>query len=94
MGVDTVIVTGVTASGCIGNSLVLLAWTTLFDFAAELYGRHHGGGVLKLEIGEAAQLPVVDETGRGASVAPCPTAAHARVRLEQHPINSNHSGSN
>jgi hypothetical protein len=40
MGVDTVIVTGVTASGCIGNSLVLSAWTTLFDFAAELYGRH------------------------------------------------------
>lgn len=80
MDVDTVIVTGVTASGCIGNSLVLLAWTTLFDFAAELYGRHRGGGVLKLEIGEAAQLPVVDETGGGASVAPCPTAAHARVR--------------
>jgi len=53
VAVDTVIVTGVTASGCIGNSLVLLAWTTLFDFAAELYGRHHGGGVLKLEIGEA-----------------------------------------
>lgn len=34
-------------------------WSSLGRLAAELYGRHYGGGVLKLEIGDARRLPYV-----------------------------------
>jgi len=32
------------------------SWTSLYRLSAELVGRSYGGGVLKLELGEAAQL--------------------------------------
>ena len=39
---------------------VLTTWSTLGRACAELYGRHYGGGVLKLELGSAGRLPVVE----------------------------------
>lgn len=37
-------------------------WTSLFSLRAELFGRHYGGGVFKLEPGVAKQLPVLKGT--------------------------------
>lgn len=39
---------------------LLTSWSTLGRVCAELYGRHYGGGVLKLELAAAGRLPVVD----------------------------------
>ena len=44
-------------------ALAAFSWTSLYRLSAELAGRHYGGGVLKLELGEAAQLRVADMPG-------------------------------
>lgn len=41
------------------RSCVLSTWSTLGRLAAELYGRHYGGGVLKLELAAAQRLPIL-----------------------------------
>lgn len=38
----------------------LSTWSTIGRLCAELYGRHYGGGVLKLELSAARRLPVFD----------------------------------
>jgi adenine-specific DNA-methyltransferase len=40
------------------ESLAVGSWTTFFALGAELLGRSYGGGVLKLEPGPAAHVPV------------------------------------
>lgn len=42
------------------EGLALSSWTTLTRLAAEIYGRHYGGGILKLELQDAEQLLLVD----------------------------------
>jgi hypothetical protein len=51
-------------------AIALGSWTSLFRLSAELAGRSYGGGVLKLELGEAARLrvPLVDHDA-GAHLA-------------------------
>jgi hypothetical protein len=44
-------------------ALAAVSWTSLYRLSAELAGRHYGGGVLKLEIGEAAQLRIASIPG-------------------------------
>lgn len=41
------------------RSWTLSTWSVLGRICTELYGRHYGGGVLKLEIADAQRLPVV-----------------------------------
>jgi adenine-specific DNA-methyltransferase len=41
------------------NSWVLSTWSVLGRLCAELFGRHYGGGVLKLELADAQRLPVL-----------------------------------
>ena len=45
-------------------ALVLGSWTSVWRLSAELYGRSYGGGVLKLEPGEAIYLRVPIVPGR------------------------------
>jgi hypothetical protein len=45
----------------------LTSWSTLGRACAELYGRHYGGGVLKLELAAANRLPVVDSLAVSAA---------------------------
>lgn len=42
------------------EGLALSSWTTLTRLAAEIYGRHYGGGILKLELQDAERLLLVD----------------------------------
>jgi hypothetical protein len=42
------------------ESWVLSTWSTIGRLCTELYGRHLGGGVLKLELSAAQRLPVID----------------------------------
>jgi adenine-specific DNA-methyltransferase len=42
------------------RSWAVTSWSSLGQVCAELYGRHYGGGVLKLELAAARQLPVLD----------------------------------
>jgi adenine-specific DNA-methyltransferase len=44
------------SSGVVASSL-----SSLFTFEAELYGRHYGGGILKLEPSEAKKLSVIPD---------------------------------
>jgi len=43
----------------VARSFALSTWSALGRLSAELFGRHYGGGVLKLELAEAKRLPVV-----------------------------------
>jgi adenine-specific DNA-methyltransferase len=40
-------------------AVVISSWSSVFAFAAELHGRHYGGGVLKLELADAQRLPIL-----------------------------------
>lgn len=51
------------------HGVVLGSWSTLFAFAAELFGRHYGGGILKLELADAQRLPVLTQPVDDASLA-------------------------
>jgi hypothetical protein len=42
------------------RSWSLTSWSSFGQFCAELYGRHYGGGVLKMELAAANRLPLVD----------------------------------
>lgn len=53
-------------------ALAAASWTSLYRLSAELFGRSYGAGVLKLELGEAAQL----------RVAVVPGAARHAVAIE------------
>lgn len=46
-------------------AVIVGSWTTVFALGAELHGRHYGGGVLKLEPGEAARIPIPVIPGAG-----------------------------
>jgi hypothetical protein len=50
------------------HSVVLASWSTLFSFAAELFGRHYGGGILKLELADAQRLPILTQSLDEATV--------------------------
>jgi adenine-specific DNA-methyltransferase len=63
------------------RSWVLSSWSSLGRLCAELYGRHYGGGVLKLELAAAQRLPLV--AGLAISDAEWTTCRHDRVRAEQ-----------
>ena len=54
-------------------ALAVASWTSLAQLSAELVGRSYGGGVLKLELGEASllRLPIL------------PGAAHALGEVEE-----------
>lgn len=41
------------------DGFVAYSWTSLFGLAAELEGRHYGGGVLKTEPSDAKKLPMI-----------------------------------
>lgn len=41
-----------------GAAVAVASWCSLFSFSAEMLGRSYGGGVLKLEPGEAVRLPI------------------------------------
>jgi len=45
--------------GALARSWALSTWSVLGRLCAELFGRHYGGGVLKLELAEAQRLPVI-----------------------------------
>jgi hypothetical protein len=57
-------------SGVDRETVCLSTWTTLFDVAAELAGRHYGGGVLKLEPSRAHSLPVLTGLSRQDRLSP------------------------
>jgi adenine-specific DNA-methyltransferase len=40
------------------GALAAASWTSLYRLSAELFGRSYGAGILKLELGEAAQLRI------------------------------------
>lgn len=42
------------------DGLTASSWSSLFRMSAELFGRHYGGGVLKLEPAAAKRLPLLD----------------------------------
>jgi hypothetical protein len=44
------------------------SWSSLFRLGAELYGRHYGGGVLKIEPSAAKRLPVVPNDALGQAL--------------------------
>jgi hypothetical protein len=44
------------------RSLTASSWSSIFALAAEVHGRHYGGGVLKIEPSAARLLPVVRNT--------------------------------
>lgn len=50
---------------CLADAVVG-SWTSAFQVGAELSGRHYGGGVLKVEPGEARRImvPIVDGAGK------------------------------
>jgi len=42
------------------RSWTLSTWSTVGRLCTELFGRHYGGGVLKLELSDARRLPIID----------------------------------
>jgi adenine-specific DNA-methyltransferase len=56
---------------------VVSSWSSLFRLSAELWGRHYGGGVLKLEPKAAKRLPVVPVAAVGAVLGEMDVAARA-----------------
>src|SRR4051794_8129822 len=57
------------------------SWSSFFRLSAELYGRHYGGGVLKLEPSGAKRLPIVPAGTLGQSLDKLD--GHARQRPAQ-----------
>ena len=66
--------------GSLGGAAVS-SWSSFFRLSAELYGRHYGGGVLKLEPSAAKRLPIVPDEGLGQSLEELDT--HLRQRAER-----------
>ena len=54
--------------------LAAASWTSLYQLSAELFGRSYGAGVLKLELGEAAQLQLAVVPGAARHVLAIETA--------------------
>jgi hypothetical protein len=62
------------------RSWALSTWSVLGRLSAEMFGRHYGGGVLKLELADAQKIPVV----KGLRITKQEFAACARsTRLAQ-----------
>jgi adenine-specific DNA-methyltransferase len=58
---------------------VVASWSSLFRLSAELYGRHYGGGVLKIEPSAAKRLPIVPS----GTLANALAEIDASLRMEQ-----------
>lgn len=59
---------------------VASSWSSLFRLSAELWGRHYGGGVLKLEPAAAKRLPIIPDSSVGDSLARVDAAARTSGR--------------
>lgn len=42
------------------RAVAVSSWSSLTQLCVEMFGRHYGGGILKLEISAAKRLPVID----------------------------------
>jgi len=56
--------------------LAVASWTSLYRLSAELVGRSYGAGVLKLELGEAAQLRLAVVLGAARHALAIDAALH------------------
>jgi adenine-specific DNA-methyltransferase len=76
-------------------ALAAASWTSLYRLSAELFGRSYGAGVLKLELGEAAQLRLAIVPGAARHAVAIEGALHEggaeharwvadRLLLEEH----------
>lgn len=59
---------------------VASSWNSLYRLSAELFGRHYGGGVLKLEPAAAKRLPLLPVVGMGAALAEIDNAVRTESR--------------
>jgi adenine-specific DNA-methyltransferase len=73
------------------RSWTFSTWSVLGRICTELYGRHYGGGVLKLEIADAQRLPVVAglRISEQALVDCADSSALARAKADSALLSSN-----
>lgn len=74
----------------LANSWALSTWSALGRLCVELFGRHYGGGVLKLELADAQRLPVVAglQVSRKAPAIYSQSAMAARIKADSALISS------